>query len=126
MWSVQQQEQMEYEMGMASEAQNALTWGRLNKPADDSAKIADVVAARKFAVVEEVTTYCPYTDAINGCHRSLSSVHETLEAAEEVARKLYEEVGHMEVYVYVEPRVSHEALDKAKAYVPITDADCPF
>lgn len=119
MWSVQQQEEYDYQMGMASEAENAFAWNRMNMKPDDSAKIQEAIDAGKFAVVLDGPVYCPSTDAIMGSQRFLDSVHDTRAAAEAKAYDL----GDMdEIDVYVLPRADRPATP----YVPLTDDDIPF
>lgn len=65
----QRREQVEYEMGCASEQQNALAWSRMNMPADDSAKVDEFLRRGFWVLVNDRTAYCPSTDAIMGRHR---------------------------------------------------------
>ena len=79
--NIQEREEMDYQMGMASEQQNALTVSRLTQKPDDRFKIDELVAAGRFCVIEDVIAYCPITDAIMGNRLYLVSDHATLAEA---------------------------------------------
>lgn len=65
------EEHRDYLMGEASELQNALTLSRLEKKPDDSAKVAELVAAGRYVLVSDYPAYCPRTDALMGIHRAM-------------------------------------------------------
>jgi hypothetical protein len=119
MWSVQQQEEYDYQMGAASDAENALAWNRMNMKPDDSGKIAEAVAAGKFVVVLEGTAYCPSTDAIMGSRKFLHSAHDT-RAEAQAAILAMDDMDDISVYVRPSPK------SPVIPYVPSTNDDIPF
>lgn len=86
--NTQEREHWDYEIGAASELQNAFAESRM-QVSDDSAKIAELVAAGRFVVVENVIQFCPSTDASLGEFKYLSSDHATRNEAVEIADQRY-------------------------------------
>lgn len=78
----QELEHWDYEMGAASELQNAVSLSRMELPADHSCQIADAIEAGKFVVIEEGPVFCPRTDASIGSLRFIMSTHECYADAE--------------------------------------------
>lgn len=68
MWGMnpQQVEEWEYQMGAASEQQNALTVSRMEMAPDDRAAANELVSLGRFVLVSEYSAYCPRTDALMG------------------------------------------------------------
>ncbi len=90
----QEREEMDYQMGSASELQNAYTMSCLDRRPDDKGKIAELVAAGRFCVVAWNVEFCRHTDAVlPGTHRSLIADFATREEAEACRRAKYEEWG---------------------------------
>jgi hypothetical protein len=89
-FSPQAQEELDY--FPQSELQNAFALSRMERPRDDSQKIADLVSAGRFVVVISHPVYCPRTDASMGSFLSLDS-HFDDEAA---AQARIEELGDMD------------------------------
>lgn len=85
MRTIQEQEGLDYQMGAASEYQNAFAWSRMNRKPDDSDKINKAIQEGKYVVVSESPEYCPSTDASMGTRRDLCSVHDDRESAERAA-----------------------------------------
>jgi len=75
--NVQQQEDVDYELGCATELQNAFARScmelRPNNGKVDSL-VAKFVKAGRFCVVDEFEVYCPSTDAFVGVSRTLRYV----------------------------------------------------
>lgn len=120
MWgNVQQVEQMDYEVGMATEHQNAFAWAGMNRKGDDI-RISEALAAGKHVIVEEGTEYCPYTDGILGSRKFLISVHENREDAETGLQQYAVEHPDYdpEIGVFILPY-------KAVEYAPL-DCEIPF
>jgi len=86
--SIQEQEDHEYRMGMASELQNALALSNMQREPDDTAKIDELVASGRHVVVSERPVFCPRTDACMGSHKMLMSDHPTRHEAEIACREL--------------------------------------
>lgn len=100
---IQEREHWDYEMGAASELQNAVALSRMELPADHSCQIADAVKAGKFLVIEEGTAYCPRTDAAIGSLRFIISTHLTYEDAERALHSIPDDQFPEDVSVYVFP-----------------------
>jgi hypothetical protein len=64
----QEMEERDYEMGCASDAQNALAQSRMEFT-DDTSKIKELAAQGNYVVVIEGPAYCGVTDAIIGTRR---------------------------------------------------------
>ena len=62
---------------MQTEQQNALEVGRMMIK-DDSLLIGEELAKGNFVVVEIGTSYCPFTDAINGSRQFVLATFQTL------------------------------------------------
>ncbi len=118
--NIQEREEMDFNMGMASDSQNAfalsqMEWDRHN----DEPKIVALVKAGRFVVTHHETRYCPSTDAIMGADVYYCNDYATREEAEfEAGRLVFESCGSMEVYVrpyndYVPP-------------VVVDDSEIPF
>lgn len=86
--NIQELEEHEYRMGMASELQNAFAWSCMNREPDDSAKINELIAAGRHVVVSERPIFCPSTDACMGSHKMLMSDWATRHEAEIACREL--------------------------------------
>lgn len=97
----QYQEEMDYQMGAASELQNAYAMSMMNRKPDDSQKIEDALAAGKHVIVEEGPEYCPITDALMGSRKFLVSEHATREEAEAALAGMEE--GDPDISVYIRP-----------------------
>jgi hypothetical protein len=104
--NIQEQEEIDYQIGCASELQNALVWSRMNRRPDDSRRIEDAVKAGRFVIVLEMTEYCPSTDAIMGSIRLALSTHDTREHA--IAAMTGEEPTN-EFNIYILPRLKNLA-----------------
>lgn len=123
MWgSIQEQEERDYQMGAASELQNAYAWSIMNRKPDDSGKINAALEAGKHVIIEEGTEYCPSTDAIMGSRKYLIGEYESREAAEAAMHKKYDgqDDHDGDISVYILPHPSRPA------YVPPTDEEIPF
>ena len=120
MWSIQEQEERDFHPD--SDLQNAFAWSSMNRQPDDSAKIAAAVAAGKFVVVLESPEYCPSTDAIMGCRKTVLSTHNSRQEADRAldaeSRDLPEDMA-----AYVLP---HQPVSVVPEYAPLTDTDVPF
>jgi hypothetical protein len=127
MWNVQEQEQRDYEAGMASEAQNAFALSGMLRQPDDSAAIEAALDRGSFVVVVEHPVYCRFTDAILGSDRDLDSEHPTRAAAEARAAEVHADLGAAacEIGVYVLPPAPL-APPAPRPAAPLTDDDLPF
>ena len=61
--NIQEQEHWDYEMGVASDAQNAFSLSQMELKPDDSKEINDLVESGKFVACREMEQYCLATDA---------------------------------------------------------------
>lgn len=80
-WSIQEQEHWDYEMGAACELQNALALSRMEAQLRDP-MIDNAVGNGKHVIVRTHPAYCPRTDAGMGEHEDFVSEHDTREDAE--------------------------------------------
>lgn len=67
----QYQEEMDFQMGIANEWQNAFAVSCLERKPDDSQQIAELVAAGRFVLVMQTEECCPRTDAVMGVRQTL-------------------------------------------------------
>lgn len=81
MYSIQEQEEHDYNMGRANEWQNAYALSSMERRLDDP-RIAEELAKGKFVVVGMNEQYCPFTDACLPPWQSFISSHDTREEAE--------------------------------------------
>ena len=118
--NIQEQEEIDYQMGAASELQNAYAWSRMNRRGDDP-QINRELAAGRFIVVEEGLEFCPSTDATMGTRKFLASSHPTRQEAEAALASL--PGGDDEHWTYILPR---PAAPPPPACEPLADGDIPF
>lgn len=119
--NVQEREEWEYQMGAASELQNALTVSRLEMAPDDSGAINELVSLGRHVLVSEYPAYCPRTDALMGVRRAMLGDYEHHDEALEALRCRGEDADPDE-YVYIKSPVP-VVLNPP---VVLTDADIPF
>jgi hypothetical protein len=62
--SPQQQEELDYQMGCATEQQNAYALSCIDRKPDDMGKINELVAQGRFCAVARGPEYCRFTDAL--------------------------------------------------------------
>lgn len=102
--NTQLREDMDYQMGSASELQNAHTLGRMSiheKNAKVNEQINELVNLGRVVLVGEVTAYCPHTDAPAGVHRHIVGDYATFAEAD-LARGEENEKNDGEVYFKIE------------------------
>jgi hypothetical protein len=117
--SIQEQEQADYEMGMATEQQNAYAWSMMNRKPDDKSAAEELVALGRYVVISEHPIFCPSTDASMGVATALLGDYETHDEAVEFCRG-YE--GSEDEYV----RILTPTVVVLNPPVPLTDDDIPF
>jgi hypothetical protein len=85
----QLQEELDYQMGMASELQNAFAVSRMlaaeEGTTQDDPQIEQELAKGKFVVVIQGEVCCPITDALMASPYGFISSHDTREEAEKAA-----------------------------------------
>lgn len=117
----QEQEELDYQMGCATEQQNAYAVSCMDRKPDDTAKINDLVSQGRFVVVVEGPEYCRHTDALLPDARQLHcSNHATREEAMVALLKDVGDDPDPDLNYFILPR------QPAAAYVPPTDEDIPF
>jgi hypothetical protein len=107
--NVQEMEERDFEMGRATELQNAYAFSVMVRRPDDSVKIRELVAVGRYVVVADVLEYCPLTDASMGSRRVLVGDFATYDEALEECSKHDDD----EVYVTIVPPqvdVVHEVV----------------
>lgn len=107
----QEREQIEFEVGIASELQNAYLVGKLTAPPDDAQKACDLAKAGRFVVVTDRTTYCQATDAINGLHRTVVGDYATHEEAKAAVLAKAPEIDDEESLYIIPPIIENEDDD---------------
>lgn len=125
--SVQEQEDYEYRMGMASELQNAYSRSCIEGHNDDKPKIAELVAAGRFVLVAWSIRFCPSTDAVlpGRAEKIVKDFGTRDEAEAEYTRLVGEDTGDFD-----DGECGYDILPK-KPYVPpaprvYSDDEIPF
>lgn len=112
---------------MATELQNCLTEAnavRRHLSNETMEKVAALVAAGKFVLVASSPYYCRSTDAFAGVVTSITSVHDTREAAEEALAEEqtipsnWQEGVDFEVHPIVTPEADPAELVTAHDEIP--------
>lgn len=111
-------EDMQFEMGVGTELQNALAISRQEwKRVNDLPEIVAALACGKVVLVREWTSYCPRTDAIMGGNIELVEVYEPDQALPVLD---FDEDNEVALY-YKHPNFGHpEPIE------PIAEDDIPF
>ena len=80
--NIQEREELDYEMGCASELQNAFSRSRMEiRLHDDTSKIKALVAQGKHVVAVSYPSCCPSTDAYLGTNVYLQAAFDTRDEA---------------------------------------------
>ena len=79
--NIQEQEEADYNIGNATEQQNAFAWASMNRKPQDP-RINQELQNGRFVIVYQSPEYCPYTDACMGSRKFFGSAHDTREDAE--------------------------------------------
>lgn len=99
MWhSIQEQEDHDYQMGVASDAQNAYAWNSMNRKGDDP-NINKEIAQGHFVIVAEGPEYCPSTDAVLGSRKILLSTHKTRDEATTALHAIDDPDPDLSIYI---------------------------
>ena len=77
MYSEQEREHLDYEMGSASELQNAYALSCMERKPDDRGKVNELLRVGRYVVVTEIDLFCPRTDAGMGVHVALEGDYTT-------------------------------------------------
>lgn len=117
--SIQEQEQWDYEMGMATEHQNAYAWSMMNRKPDDKGHANELLGMGRYVVISEHPIYCPSTDASMGVATLLLGDYATHDEAVEFCRG-YEACE--EEFV----RILTPTVVVLNPPVPLTDDQIPF
>ncbi len=125
MLSIQALEEMDYELGCASELQNAFDRSRMEiQIHDDTKKIEELVAASKHVVASSGVVCCPSTDAYIGRSVHIEGIFDTREEA----MALFAELGpgDGDVDCWVMPIVQPEPRPISEVAEIFLADDCPF
>lgn len=80
--NIQEREELDYQMGCASELQNACSRSRMEvQLQDDTKKICDLVSQGKHVVAVSYPSLCPSTDAYLGTNVCFQAAFDTREEA---------------------------------------------
>ncbi len=88
--NIQEQEEYDYNIGRATDHQNAYALSMMQRRYDDT-RIAAELAQGKFVVVEECEQFCPFTDACLPSYKFFLSSWFVRDMAERQADHLVEQ-----------------------------------
>jgi hypothetical protein len=118
----QLREELEHEMGRATEQQNAFALAQMQYAAagkfDNDPRIEQETAKGKFVVVVQGEVCCPHTDALMACPLGFISAHDTREEALAVTQVQ----GYEPLYVLPQPPPEGGCQNNK----PLNDDDIPF
>jgi len=119
--TLQEQEELDYQMGVATEQQNAYALSCMERKPDDKAKINALVDQGRFVVVVRGPEYCPHTDALLPGSRQLCCGDYA--TREEAMAALLKEVGDDP-----DPDLNYTILPHPPVadYTPPTNENIPF
>ncbi len=119
MRSIQEQEDMDYQIGAASEACNAYALSSMTREPDD--RIARALKRGDFVVVTVFPEYCRYTDGLLTSRPQFVSSHYTRKGAETAMGRIdhqeYDDATYFVLPVAPTPR---------SPYVPTDPDSVPF
>ena len=125
MYSEQEREHLDYEMGSASDLQNAYAVSCMERKPDDRGKVDELLRVGRYVVVTETDIFCPRTDAGMGVHVALEGDYATQDEAEMAAQELHDKWGSP--YHDCGVRVLFPVpVVKVSNYVPPADDEIPF
>lgn len=121
MYSIQEQESIDHEIGSASELQNA--YARSQSERVHSEKIPD---DGRFHVVAEWMEYCPCTDAPLGTARKVVASYDTREDANIKCTFLSNCDNYQEYHYEVYPLENVHLYTAPEPDLDIAESDMPF
>lgn len=125
--NIQEQEEIDYQMGSKCELQNALALSQMERIVrDDSAEIKKLVAEGKFVVAMSHPVYCSRTDAPLGEDIWIEEICDYRSEAMDHFNRICGDIGDSDYGVTIYPIARLETVP-AKDLVDLFLADdCPF